>query len=84
MHAAYKKITATHRVIKLHILKTRKRAKSSSDKSSSTLITRVIERESDDKIDLITSKYNPNPIDKRDRSESDCWIVSVQIDLLLQ
>jgi hypothetical protein len=57
MHAAYKKITATHRVIKLRVLKTRKLAKPSSDKSSSTLITRVIKRESDDQIDLITSKH---------------------------
>ena len=62
-HAIYKKIvTATHRAIQriqLRVINTRQWEKPSSNASSSQakLIIRVIKRESDDRIDSITSKY---------------------------
>ena len=62
-HAIYKKIvTATHRAIQqkqLRVINTRQWEKPSSNTNSSQtkLIIRVIKRESDDRIDSITSKY---------------------------
>ena len=61
--AIYKKIvTVTHRAIQqiqLRVINTRQWEKPSSNASSpqAKLIIRVVKRESDDRIDLITSKY---------------------------